>query len=502
TIVIYHTSDVHGEYFSRPAKWDKENSTRAVGGFAALSAQAKKEKSPVIFLDSGDWYTGTPEGSFSKGMTSVLMMNLLGYKASAVGNHEYDSGADNLRTLVSSAAFAVLGANIKNKADNSQVSYAKPYTVIDADGIKLGVIGLSNEDTSRTAMPAYVRDFVFTDEAQALSALLPEVKSLGVNAVIVLAHDGLSRDEAGRSFDAADWTPSPRDYDKGTLALARAAKGGVAAILGGHLHTAITNGYLDRETGTLIAESGYGLAAASRIELKFDDKTGKLTGASARLVDLWTDRTGEDPAVLAALEPARAQVSSAMNETIARAQTDILRHADGNNSDVDSPLGDLVCDILRSHAKTQVAFQNTHGARADLRKGAVTLRDMYEVMPFENTLVVEELTGAQLEEVMRENIRGNSSGMQESGLEIEYDTAPNGGIGQITVKIGGKPVDPAGWYTVATNNYLALGGSGGKTLSQGRNIRDTLATVRDVLISAARTAGTLSAPRTGRIKKR
>ena len=90
TVSVYHTSDVHGWYSARPAKWDPANSTRTIGGFAALSSLLKSEKNPYILLDSGDMFQGTPEGNYSKGMASVVLMNKLGYAAADVGNHDYD----------------------------------------------------------------------------------------------------------------------------------------------------------------------------------------------------------------------------------------------------------------------------------------------------------------------------------------------------------------------------------------------------------------------------
>ncbi|MBU2530043.1 MAG: metallophosphoesterase, partial [Elusimicrobia bacterium] len=89
-ISVYNTTDVHGWYFSKPARWNKENPTREIGGFPALSSLLKKEKNPYILLDSGDIFQGTPEGNLTKGNASIALMNYLGYSAVTIGNHEYD----------------------------------------------------------------------------------------------------------------------------------------------------------------------------------------------------------------------------------------------------------------------------------------------------------------------------------------------------------------------------------------------------------------------------
>jgi len=495
-IVIYHTSDVHGRYAARAV----DKSTGTIGGFPALSALVKKEKNPYILLDSGDWYQGTLEGNLTKGMASVQMMNLLGYKASAIGNHEYDFGEDNLKLLVSSANFAVLGANIKNKSDGSLVSYAKPYAIVDVDGIKIGIIGIANADTSHSALPKYVENLTFENEAATAAALAPEVKKQGANTVIAIVHDGSTGGQQDARFDGAQWTPAEKEATEGTVAIARAAKGELAVILGGHSHVAIDNGYFDKQSGALIAESGYALQLVSRVEMTFDDTTGKFTGATDKLVDLRTSEIGEDTTVLDALKPIEDSVGKTMNELVATAEADIPRTIKGADYS-DSPLGDLVCDIIRRSIKTEIVLHNTFGMRANLSKGPVTLRSIYEILPFENTVVTMELSGAQLEEMLRDNLKSSHSVIQESGMEVEYSLGDDGAVSSLKIKINGKPLDKKQFYTVATNNYLAQGGSGGRIIAQGRNIKDTGLAIRDAVLSELKTMPPLKFPITGRLKK-
>jgi len=123
--VIYHTSDIHGWYASRRIS-ESGGTSRQVGGYAALSALVKKEAHPHILLDSGDLYQGTPEGNFSKGMASIDLMNLLGYRALAMGNHEYDYGEENVRTLAGAARFPFLGANVRVKETGLLPDYTRP----------------------------------------------------------------------------------------------------------------------------------------------------------------------------------------------------------------------------------------------------------------------------------------------------------------------------------------------------------------------------------------
>ena len=128
-ISVYNTTDVHGWYFSRPARWNKADPKREIGGFSALSALLKKEKNPYILLDSGDMFQGTPEGNFTKGNASIALMNYLGYSAVTIGNHEYDYSEKNVKYLVKKAKFPFLGANVYYKKDGKSAEYLKPYTI-------------------------------------------------------------------------------------------------------------------------------------------------------------------------------------------------------------------------------------------------------------------------------------------------------------------------------------------------------------------------------------
>ncbi|MFA5160968.1 MAG: bifunctional UDP-sugar hydrolase/5'-nucleotidase [Elusimicrobiales bacterium] len=494
TIVIYHTGDVHGHYRAQAV----DGSTSAAGGFAVLSALVKKEKNPCILLDGGDWYQGTPEGNFTKGMASVQMMNMLGYKASVIGNHEYDYGEENLKMLVSSASFAVLGGNIKNKADGSQVSYAKPYTMVEIDGVKLGIIGIANERTPSSTLPHNVENLIFTDQAQTAAALADEVKKLGVNAAIALVHDG-GTFRYGPRFDGAQWIASDKDEASGTLAVARAAKGDLAVVFGAHYHVLMDNGHRDGISGALLAESGSNLRAVSRVEMNFDDATGKFTGATDRVIDLRAAEIGEDAAVNAALEPVEKRVSELVDRQIAVAAERIPLAA--RPPDSDSPLGDLVCDIIRRHSGSEIVFQNTYGMRASLPQGPVTLRMVYEVLPFENTLISMTLSGAQLEDVMRENLRAGHSVVQASGMEAEYAVDRMGKISSLKISVGGRPVEKDRRYTVTTNSFLSEGGSGGEAISRGLGKKDTGVTIRDAFLEELKKTPALDFPKTGRLRR-
>lgn len=495
TIVIYHTSDVHGSYSSRPASWNRKNPSRRIGGFAALSALVKKEKKPYMLLDSGDWFQGTPEGNFTKGVASVALMNKLGYKASAVGNHDYDYGEENLKSLVSSAKFAFLGANIYRKDTGVRVDYIKPYAIFEVGGKKIGVLGISNSDTVHTSVPTYVRHLAFGNEEEETARWVPEIKRKGADAVIVLAHAGMGGKFAPRRISLSGWVPGKNDAARGTVAIARSVPG-IAAVLGGHRHSGTVEGYHDRKSATLLVESYSGLSAVSRVELEFDDETGRFTGAESRLVDLWVDETGEDKEVLETLKPFSDKLRAKMGRVVGETEVDLLR----NSGDADSVIGNWVTDVMRKAGAADVAFENTYGIRADILKGKITFSQLYHALPFDDpTLVTLELSGKQLVELMRQNLSGGKSMMQVSGVKVRYNTAKDGRVKDVRLFAGGKPVGEKDVLRVATDSYLVTGGTGGRVFAEGKKINDTLVPIRDVVEKELEKSFPVRMPEGGRI---
>ena len=491
-IAVYHTSDAHGWYSARPAQWDNENSTRSIGGFAALSALLKKETTPYLLLDSGDMFQGTPEGILTKGLASITLMNQLGYSGVVPGNHDYDYGEPSLKVLVSSAAFPFLGANVYYKGGAANAAYLKPYVILKKYGKKIAVLGLAGKHTATSTMPDYVKHLDFRDEAAEAAKWLPEIEKEGPDAVIVLAHLGLSQELSLKRVDVSTWTFDPPP--SGTLGVARAAPG-IDLVLGGHNHTALLSGYHDPVSGVWLGESGYGLSYVTRAELDFDDAAGELASAKVTLLPLWIDRTGEDPQVIETIAGFNAAVEREMGSVTGRAAADLTFAPDG----LDSSIGNWLCDITREAAGADLAFHNTKALRAEIKKGEVKLRDLYQAMPFDNTIVTMRLTGAQLKRLMADNLRGGRSSMQVSGLEVEFARGAGGSPAEIRLMRDGREIGPREEFMVATNNYLAFGGDGGGAFAGGREIKDTLLTVRDVMIKAF-SAGPVTPPGTGRIK--
>lgn len=496
TVVVYHTSDVHGGYAVHQAKKDGEQ--KNIGGFAALSALVQKEKNPYILVDSGDTFQGTPEGNFSKGGATVALMNRLGYSAMVPGNHDFDYGADVLEKMAKHFNFPVLAANIYEKNTHKTPKYMFPYTIKIVAGHKIAIIGIAGAHTATSTLPANVKQFRFGEENKEIKKWVKKItKKEKPDAIIVLAHIGLGGPHGGKRIDTTNLKILPEMEKYGTLSMARAISGYPAVIFGGHNHTAMLTSYKDNKSGILLAESGSSLYNASRVELTFDDNTGKLINTSGKLVELWTEKTGSDESILPIIKQFKDEADAEMNKEIS--YTDIELNRNQRKGAIDNLAGDWFSDAMRRQSGADIAVQNSGGVRTNIAKGKVTNRDIYQIMPFDNTLVITELTGKQVYDMVSKSIhlKGGSptTTLQFSGIKANWKIVGEGEQAKtevVNVELCGKTcdssnpvwskVDTTSSYKIATNNYLVTGGNGGEILGTGRIIADNQVLLREILI--------------------
>lgn len=494
TVSIYHTSDVHGWYSARPAKWDPKSPTRTIGGFAALAALVKEEKNPYLLLDSGDMFQGTPEGNYSRGMASVILMNKLGYAAALAGNHDYDYTEKNLKALISSATFKFMGANVYYKDTGKHVGYLKPYIILEKGGKRIAVLGLAGKHTATSTLPANVNHLSFADEAAETAKWTAEIAGQKPDAVVILAHLGLGGTYGGQKVEISTLTLTDAQTAHGTVPIARNAQG-AAVVLGGHNHTGLLSGYTDKTSAVLLGESYWGLTDVTKVDLNFDDATGKFSGATIKLIPLWTDTTGEDAAVTAIIKTFKDTADIEMEKLLGESAVDLGTSKTG----LDSAIGSWFADAMRRQSGTDTAFQNTAGIRSELKKGPVKMRDIYQIMPFENTLVKLTMTGAQLKKLLADNLRGGRTKLQISGLTVRFSAKNDANPEVLTLEHDGREIAPGDKLTVATNNYLTTGGTGGEVFGEAEKSEDTMQPIRDLLVKDIREHPVKELPSAGRI---
>ena len=506
-LIIYHTSDMHGYILPHKARWNTSNPERQIGGFVALAAAVESEPKPYLLLDSGDFFQGAPEGTLSRGRSVVKLMNALGYAASAIGNHEYDFGEANLIELSKLANFPLLASNIQLRESGAPVDYAQPWALFERAGVKVGVIGLATRETSTATLPTHVSHLRFVHEVEAAKPHVRALRAAGADVVIALTHCGIGPSVSRRRVRAADYVPPPEDdVYPGDILIAREA--GVDLVLGGHAHAAFDQLWTP-SGGVPIAQSGEHLEHVTRVSVKVNER-GE-TSISGELIELWADQVKTRPKISDLVDEVTAEVTAKMSEEIARAADPLPRSVKSPAGadqyaprHLDGPLPNLFCDEMQRVAKSDFALHNTFGFRNDIGAGAITVGHLYQVMPFENTLAVMSLSGAQVKELITRNLKGSvsrlqvSSELSVSALEdAQGSTIPS----SVEVTFQGQPLKSDETYRVAMNSYMSSGGSCCRSLGELKH-HDTAISLRVLFMDTVKRLSPVYAPKTGRIVAR
>lgn len=462
-LTVFHTNDIHGWLLSRASTYEPDNG-KIVGGAAALKKLVDAEPGPKLLLDGGDWFQGTPEGNVTEGRAMIDAFNAVGYDAVVVGNHDFDLGEGQLKKLVAHLKMPALGANVYRQSDGKRVDYLKPWIVKTVGGVKVGIFGLCTTNMHNLTFPENFRGLEFRSEVKVAKEAVAALKKQGAQVIIAVTHMGYEGKDMGKFV--------------GDQTLA-AEVPGIDLIVGGHTHTFVREPSREPVNNTLIVQAGTTLSMAGKAVLELDDKTKKVTSAKGELVQLDVAQLGEDEGVLKALAPHREAVGKVFDVAIATSAAELRRNRDGESS-----LGDWMTDCLKAHAGADVAIQNAGGIRADLDKGPITLREIFNIMPFDN--LVEKLTmdGDALFTVL-DHGAGKSKGMiQVSGTTFGYDRDAEPGKRVVDVLVGGKPLDRAAKYKVATIDFLVKGGDG-YPFSKAESRESTRVLLRDVLRDCA-----------------
>lgn len=476
-IRVYHTNDVHGWVMPRP---DKFQTDRLVGGAAALKSLISRDAGPKLVLDAGDWWQGTPEGSLTKGKDVVDVFNAIGYDAIVIGNHEYDAGADNLRSLIGAMKSPVLSANTYGE-DGKLVPWVRPSIIKEIAGVKIGIFGLTTTGMRRLAFPKNIAGLTFRREIDVAKEQVKDLKRRGATVIIAVTHIGLENEESVNKYE-------------GDKALAKEVDG-IDVIVGGHSHTFLTRA-IRADNGTLIVQAGNYLVKAGRTTLEIDPKTKTVTATSDELVELWPDRVGEDPEIKALVARQKESVGKVFETVIATAPALMGREADRENA-----MGSWMADCYRETNGADLAIQNGGGVRAELPAGPVTLRSIFNVMPFDNSTVNLVMKGAVVREALEHGV-GMDRIVQISGAKIVYRRPAPKGERLVSVEVGGAPLDDRKDYKLTTIDFLTNGGDGYTVFDRFVSSEPTGVQARDTLNACARRQGVVAAPPPGRLTRK
>ena len=537
-LTLIHTSDIHSRLFPYtfvPNTFDQGYGLLPVnapfGGIARISTLAKQIRATSarsLWLDSGDCFQGAPVFNEFKGEAEMRSLSLAGMDGAVLGNHEFDLGAKNLFDKIDNyATFPLLAANYawddpppgaSDPNGRSLRDVVAPFELYDVQGLRVAVIGMGNTSTITSIYEGgNPLGFRPLDDATALSQWVRIVRPLA-DVVVVVSHLGLDEDEGLTASQVSD--PN--------AALGAEALKGVDLILGGHLHIVTNPPKIipndDKGHSTVLVHSGAFAKFVGRLDLVVHvgdsngdpDRRSRIT--SFTYVNIPVDSTiNDDPTIANLMWPYSVKINQDidLNGVFSYvnpqpAGTKITRN---DNSGGDSQLGNLVARSMQLHegVEAEFAITNSLGIRADFERGPLTIEQMFNVFPFENSITVMYLSGQEVQDTLdfvarKSASRGCRTQAQVSGIAFDMvcnGTCPDYGSDPQTAcakniyigdncRMGGNPdgpidptkcskLSPSGLYRVAVNDYIAAGGSGFTVLKRNSSKQDTGVSLRDGL---------------------
>lgn len=445
TIVILHTNDVHG----------------AIDGYAkvsSLKAAYEAAGADVLLLDAGDFIQGDPTVSVSQGKTAVELMNMAGYDAATIGNHEFDYGYANFQEIAKDAKFPIVSANVKlnGKVENAHTVFTT------ASGKKVGVFGLTTPETATKAHPAKIQGVTFAGGKDMFDIAQSEVNALkaeGCDYIVCLGHLGIDDESVGNR--SIDLLPNVT---------------GIDVFIDGHSHSTLEK--VEKaapQYAGVLTSTGTKLANIGVVTITPD---GQVTTAAVS-----TEGLTEDAAITERAAAIQKQIDDDYGKEFAKTEVELNGAKDPGNRTEETNLGDLITDSLvwgaeKNGVSVDAAITNGGGIRATIKQGAITKKDVNTVLPFGNTLSIVKVTGAELLEALEASTFCSPVAVggfpQVSGITFTVNTAAAfnegdaypgstyhkpAGINRVTIEtVGGAPFDVNAVYTIATNDFMAAGG--------------------------------------------
>jgi 5'-nucleotidase len=469
------------------------------GGAAYLDAYldqyAALDPDSTIRVHAGDMVGGSPLiSSYFHDEPTIEATNLMEFDVGTLGNHEFDEGGEEMLRLINGgqrtgplALKEDANGQLVNTSDpnftgadypyiSANVVYAdtgktvlKPYEIVKRDGVKVGFIGVTTEETPDIVVPDAVEPFEFLDISETVDRYAAELQKKGVETIVVLAHAG------GTQTTAEEATG---EIISETAEMQNTA---VDAIIAGHSHS-----YLNTTVNDVLIVEGFGLGTAfDTVNLTVDRATGDVIEASAKVVPTCNAGITPDAETAALVAHYDEQVTAIEDRVVGTATTAITRASD---ADGESALGDLIADAQKAYAGTQIAFMNPGGIREDIQAGEVTYGELFAVQPFDNQVVKMNLTGDQIYRLLEQQWQPQADGtireriLQVSGLNVTYDESRPVGDRVVSVTLSdGTPLDRNATYTVAANSFIATGGDGFTVFEEASASQQTLGSDLDAL---------------------
>lgn len=525
TITVLSTNDLHGALLGVEVP-EIAGKGRFLGGFDFLSGKIKelKGKSPnrTLVVDAGDCFQGHLAVNILEGEPCVRFFNLAGYSVTTIGNHEFDYGECDregekmgkhprcaLEKAVSQAKYPIVVTNIMDdKGSFEPIKGIKRYTILDMGGIKVGVTGVITQTTPHQTDPKGCEGLRFEKPVDAVLEVLPEIKDKGAQVVIVLAHlNGECKERQDMPLKSCEL-----ESELGQLAIGLDGKG-VDLIVAGHAHSFVAGS----KRGVPVIQVGWGGQFIGHAEIELDkgrikkvnvhqpipicreesENTGGFSVCSKDYAGFMGIST-PDPDVAKMVKDLVNMVDDKCKQVVGIAEEDIP-----HDKGYETPLGNLTADMmLEASSVADFAMINLGSIRDSLRAGNIDVCDMHRIWPFNDKLVLIELTGEEVMEMFRQYLLGFHKKIAVSGIRIER-ISKDGIV--ISTKDGKKiesEADGSGRkYKMVTTRYVINVSPEGSVIKRiGGGVDLSYPTYRDAFIQVIQKWRKVKKPEMGRMK--
>jgi 2',3'-cyclic-nucleotide 2'-phosphodiesterase (5'-nucleotidase family) len=442
---IVHTNDFHGRLHPQSPAWAEG---RAVGGSAVLAAHFDSARArfdgPTLVLSAGDDLQGTAISNVSWGRATIAVHNAKRYDAAALGNHEFDWGQDTLAARIRESRFPWLAANLYLAGTDRHPEWARPWVMVERQGVRTAVVGIALSSTPRIVMAGRVEGLEFRPEAPAIDRAAREARAAGADFVVVTMHVGAHCEEEG-SPPAGE----SEECEGEMLEIASALTEPVDLIVGGHTHTRV----LARVDGLPVAEAASYSTAYSLTDLERVD--GRTVARRREVRVTWADEVDPDTAVARLVEEWEREVRPLTERVVATLAEPLEREGE------EYPLGNLLADAVRTGTGAHASLINNGSIRRALPAGALTWGMLYELQPFQNQLVTVDVTGAQLRAALEHAVERGRPDAHLAGMTVRWDPAAAAGSRIREIRLtDGRVVGPTDVITLGLSEFVATGGDG------------------------------------------
>lgn len=501
TVTVLYTADVH----ARVLPCDEIRRAPARGSLAQVASlvAAVRRKSPLlIVLDGGDTIQGTPLAHYAltdkqgSGFDpSVAAMNLAGYDAAVLGNHEFNYGLEVLARSIRQSRFPWLAANLEGAVEAGL--QVQPAVILQRGGVRIGVLGLTNPNVPNWDPPSHWQGLAFLDPVEVARAQVDALRPK-VDILVVVAHGGFERD-----LDGGEETGSGPENFAWELTQIE----GIDLLLTGHSHRNIP----PRPAGnTVVAQPGRWAELVTRVDIDLRRRGNRWQVVGWRGENISTAELQADERVVAAVEQVRLNMLVRLDEEVGRLARSLVL---GGVPTRDDPATDLIhrVQLWATEAHLSLAAPLAM-APMEVPAGPVTPRVLHALYPYPNTLVAVALTGAQVRDVLEHAVRGwsgvecrspapcvlrrdprlpgyNYDTLEGATYAVDVGAPPGARIRGL--RVGGVPIDPEATYSVAVNSYRASGAGGFPHLKQAPRLREINRQMVDLLADYFREHGAI-----------